>query len=178
MQFSLKELIEWHTANKQSLQVQDIYKMLYQSIYGPSHLLANLIRAEENLKTEYRAIIASGDEQMIEPISLDGSIIRVNLRPYKAYEGNIDLLFEVLRKSASQVKGDEAAFIALWQELTLLVEKGKLQFDISEVKKFSQELRERGAHVKHHSGEYLAANKPTYRVVVAEIYYDSITLGL
>ena len=173
---TLKELLTWHLANKKSLQVQDVYKLFYQGVHGPAHMLKNLNSAEQYLYSEYRNVGESTHEFLLDPVSLDGSVVRVNLRPYKAQRGNIKKLFKVLHLSAQQIRGENEEFVAVWDQFVPLVKAGQLQFPLHEVKIFDEQLRTHGPRTVHHSPEYREANKPAYRVVMREVYRSLIDI--
>ena len=52
----LRVLIRWHLENHESLDIQDVYKMLYQGIMGAEHLIHNVERTKEFLIQEWGGV--------------------------------------------------------------------------------------------------------------------------
>ncbi|MDZ7262231.1 MAG: hypothetical protein ONB05_09030 [candidate division KSB1 bacterium] len=173
---SLQELILQHQQTKEIFTVQDAYKLLYQSIFGVTHILGNTEAARQYLSQEYESIDASLDEPLIEPISLNQEIVRINLRPFKARKGSPDKLFQVMISSAQEIQGNQLQFMELWQEFKALVYQGKLKFDLAELETFDQEVAQRHYPCVHHSEGYRHAHRPSYRVVKRKWFEQSFPL--
>lgn len=168
----LFQLIQKHQKNKHQLQIQDVYKLLYQSVFGVAHILKHQRKAKKLLEEELQSIEASTDEALIENISTNAEIVRINLRPFKALSLSTDLLFSVMLKSAKLTNATRENFDEIWGEFKNLVRSGRLCFDQSELKKFDTLIIEKKCPPVHHSGAYRAANRPAYRVVQLDIFKE------
>ena len=71
--FYLEEQIKLHP----SIQLQDILKMCYQSVFGPEHMLADVDRAKAYFMQEYNATPTDFSAPLFEPLS--DTFCRVNL---------------------------------------------------------------------------------------------------
>ena len=169
-QYTIHDVITWHLTHKQNLQVQDVYKLLYQSVYGPAHILSNLDAAKAYLEKELREIKIANDEPLFEPLSLDKKIVRVNLRPYKLQGGETEMLFQVLQESARAIRGNDKDFNHLWDTFVTLVNSQKMDFDNKAVALINEQKQRVGIQQMHHSSEYRLANKPSYRVISLPVF--------
>lgn len=73
----LKEEINRHPKS----QVEDIYKFIHQAALGSEHAVKNTIAVKKWLQTEIAGLDYSLTENLTEPLSPDGNLIRLNLRP-------------------------------------------------------------------------------------------------
>ncbi len=160
--------------------LMDIYKCLHQGEFGIAHEISpyygNKIAVEI-----YRAE-PMDTEPILENISLDGSISRINLRPYrKHYKGEetkaIDLLTAVCHASARIKKGCAERFLEKLSVFGALNNKNELTadnvcfvFPPRQVEQFLAEVKKEietshTAPAVSHSPLYRRLNAPTYRVV-------------
>ena len=166
----LVELIKFHQQNKLYFSIQDVYKLLYQSVFGVAHILDNQNKAKKYLLHEFNSITASIEEPLIEPISPDSKIVRINLRPFKAHHKKIDTLFQVMIISAHKIKGTLPGFHIVWNKFKQAVHNKQLNFNESELIKFDKKIKLENYPPVHHSEKYKSANKPAYRVVNKRIF--------
>ncbi len=158
------ELIRVHLQLHSGCEIQDIYKLLLQSILGPEHLLSDPAATRERLRLEWEAQPGADAELLLEPISLDGSIVRANLRPLKARGVDWLDLWNAFFRTAASIQADKAAFITVWQHaLDLLLPMP--QFSEKIIMQFDEKMRILGYPVMHHSASYQHHNRPAYRVI-------------
>ncbi len=165
-QAKLIELIREHQQIKKGFEIQDAYKLIFQSVYGIEHILGNADTARKYLVQEFESIDATDDEQLIENISLSEKMARVNLRPYKYRDGNIDLLFQAMLQSAAASSVSREILLAWWDQFKYAVFEGKLNFNKKELKIFDHKLRLNNYPAMHHSPAYRESNHPAYRVLI------------
>lgn len=167
---TLTELIQYHRSIHENLAISDVYKLLYQGVFGPAHILQNPETAKGWLEREFTQVEPVPTEPLTEPVSLDGEIIRVNLRPFKAGGGSAEKLFEAMMLSATEINGSQDEFMKLWKEFKRLVEEGELEYNWDELIVFDIEISKNDLPVIHHSQDYMEMNKPAYRVVRRKIF--------
>ncbi len=169
---SLITLITYHTKMHPSLVVQDVYKILYQGTMGPKHILRNKEEAFSLLEEEFKEIDPESkkDKNLCERISIDGSVIRVNLRSYKRKSSDIKFLFDSMVTSAKDFIPDEEKLKKLWEIFKSLVQKGKLNFSYGEVISFYRKIITQKDSVIRHSEIYRKSEKPSYRIVLSGIF--------
>jgi len=162
---SVQELVRWHLAHHQGMQAQDVCKMLYQAVFGPSHVLAQPEEAFQALQAEFASLQAAEGEPLVEPIAPNGTVFRLNLRPYKQRGGELLPLWEALLESARGVSGSAEEFLTLWSLFAQCVREGCLPFSVAEVEAIDASLAAQGVRALHHSDDYRHANAPSYRVL-------------
>lgn len=159
----LREFLHRHLETRPRMRVQDVYKLLFQGVFGVGHIMG---------EDAYRRLLEEADridlqdhpwEPLIEPASMDGETVRVNLRPYLRRGGSLEGLYEAM-KASSAVMGDPGAFMALWRLFKEVVEELP-GLDLETIDSYDRELKEGGPVPRHHSAEYREAYYPAYRVV-------------
>ena len=162
-------LIHRHQASKKCFAIQDAYKLIYQSVFGIEHLLTDVEAAKSYLEREIDAVVADDAEAMLESIAPDGAVVRLNLRPYKFHRGDVDRLFEAMRRSAELISGSRDDFVQLWGAFKQAVRHNMLDFNPAELAAFDHLVHCENYPPKHHSPAYREANQPAYRVLKREI---------
>ncbi len=142
----------------------DYYKLLYQGVFGVGHIMGNgawgwLTKEADGLDMDDQP-----DEPLVEAVSADGAMVRVNLRSYLRGGQTLESLFDAM-KATALVEGPTDEFMEAWAAFLELVGEGRIEIAPSELEELEDELREKGAIPHHHSEEYREAYSPAYRVV-------------
>lgn len=162
--------------------VSDIYKCLHQSTFGVGHSIDSPQDFKRRLIHELMRPQAAFTEPLMEKVSPDGAVLRVNLRPFRALfmgseERGCELLLQVCLESADMETGSPAGFFSsleLFRDLNKSCEltAGGMIFSFAEhiVNGFLLEIRKLTASsgfipVLSHSPVYKSFNDPSYRVV-------------
>ncbi len=172
---ALWELVNWHQRLRPKLEVQDVYKLLYQSVFGVGHIIRSGGQALECLKREMESIDLrlQPQEELAENISLDGSVVRVNLRPFARQGMEVEKLFAAMRLSAERNRGTMDEFKRVWGDFGSLVRSGAFGFDHQKYREFDRFARDNKYPVVHHSLAYSRLYAPSYRVVKAGIILET-----
>jgi len=167
-------LVREHVRLHRSLGVQDVYKLLFQGVLGVGHILRDKEGAWRWLVEEFEEVDASEflEEPLLERVSVDGGVVRVNLRPFKRLGLSLERLFDVMVASAERIEEDKDRFVEVWKRFIQLVRIGRLDFDYERLKEFDENVRAAGYPPVHHSREYAEANKPAYRVIHKKTYQE------
>ncbi len=164
--YTLKQLLDYHFQRRPLLQIQDIYKLLYQGFLGAEHLIHDANAARKWLVREFVAQPADNSEPLLEPIALDHAWVRVNLRPFRAQQLEIQNLAEVFLQAATPVKNALPAFMEIWQRFMV---QERCSFKIQQIEKsilqFDAEIQRQHFPPMHHSKIYRQNYRPAYRVV-------------
>ena len=161
----LIQIIQQHQNTKKNFEIQDTYKLIYQSVFGIQHILDDKERAKIYLQQEFESINTDGHEDLIENISVSGGTVRLNLRPFKNRNGNIDHLFQAMLHSAEEIASSVQEFLDLWNQFKQAVFRAELNFDKTELSAFDHKMKLENYPARHHSAAYRAANRPAYRVL-------------
>lgn len=160
----LLRLVQWHLARRRDVQIQDVYKLLYQGVYGAEHILLNMDRARIFLEEEWGRTVPNAAEVLTEPVSLQGDIIRVNISRCRAEGLSCGDLWLVFQRSNKQV-GNVDDLQNIWHEFGEFCTMALLPFNHEAVVNFGRQVRQDGFPARHHSEAYRQANHPAYRVV-------------
>jgi hypothetical protein len=164
----LAGLIQLHQKMRPGFDIQDAYKMLYQGNLGIEHIMGDTVAAKEYLEYEMSTINETEfpDESLIENISVDSSIVRINLRPFKRLGLNPDKLWRTMVVSSLQYPKVDEKFIRSWKTCIRLCEIKVLSFDMERVLLFEDQMKSNNYRSAHHSNNYMDTYKPAYRVVM------------
>jgi len=168
----------------------DIYKCLHQGEFGVAHTVDDPDRFRDRLYHELLGIRPTSDEPVMENVSIDGSIMRVNLRPFRALFANdthkaCDLLTAACLESAAAPKGSSERFRMVLYSFRDLNKAGELvagnivyMFPSEMVDRFFKEVSDLAGRlgqipVFSHSPVYRRLNLPSYRVVDLAVIENS-----
>ncbi len=145
---------------------EDLYKFLHQAVYGPGHAIASREAAARWLEREIEGLGPPVEgEAGCEPLGGEPPLVRVNLRPFVAQEGDLDQLLDAFIASAVQGRGTVRRMKVVLRLAVSYVQcagRGELAPELAEL---SAEMAAAGYPAIHHSDAYLEAYQPAYRVV-------------
>jgi hypothetical protein len=156
----IEKVLQSHLSRYPSLQMQDLYKLLHQAALGSEHAVSDRGSVERWLNRELVEMGAGIPEPLIDPISHDGEIVRIHLRPYVAAGHDVMTLLNAFIRTANDHHGDVRFLEQYWQgAVTMSI------FPVSEMNEFFRGLKEKAFPAVHHSTEYERLYQPAYRVV-------------
>ena len=161
-------LIQYHQKLRPEFEIQDAYKLLYQGNLGVEHIMGDTVAARQHLEYEMSSIRETEfpEEPLIENVSTDTTIVRVNLRPFKRLGMNTEKLWQAMVVSALHYPRVDKKFLRAWSLFVKLCEQGALSFDVEKVRIFDEQMNSSGYGASHHSNNYTEACKPAYRIVL------------
>lgn len=149
-----------------NVHIEDAYKWLFQATRGGEHAAPDRDSAKQWLDGEWSSLSSEPKEDLFEPLCKDGSIGRLNLRPFKAVEGTKDDLLDAFLNSAKNFDGSEASFRKAWQLLGKRLEKKPIgSITYAQWQKLDDEAKATNYPAVHHSRDYDEAEHPAYRVI-------------
>lgn len=151
-----------HFARYPEMTPQDAVKLVYQSAFGPGHLLADADRAKAFLHREWQETPA-WEGAVYEPIG--NGYARLHLGAAKATGVEEDAVFQdFLRAASGQTPGKEAfeQGLSLLEGLTA---QGETPFSKAALSDYLREYRAAGCPMVSHSQTYRDCYHPAYRVV-------------
>jgi len=156
------------------MRIEDAYKWLFHATLGGEHAVTNTDGPRRWMDREWVTLRASQkDEAEITNLTPDGSVIRVNLRPYKDSGGDKEMLLWAFVFSAERFNANKSDFIEAWNELgSALRHKPIGYLTISEWYRLDRETIPLHYPAIHHSPEYEKKYKPAYRVVLRDLWTD------
>ncbi|MGC8874124.1 MAG: hypothetical protein ACP5SI_06705, partial [Chloroflexia bacterium] len=89
---AIGRLLDAHRGRHPAMGIQDVYKLLYQGVLGPEHLIPDPMRFAAHLREEYAAGHPGPGEVLWEPVRPDGRLGRLHLRAFRRRGGNLEEL--------------------------------------------------------------------------------------
>jgi hypothetical protein len=163
---AFQRIIAHHVARYPRLQIQDLYKLVYQAAMGSEHAVRDIGAVERWLEQELMDLGEGPAEPVEEEISPDGRIVRVNLRPYIATGGDVRALLAAFVRTGQEMRGSWKSIERYWEYVQGMV--GELPFEETELRNYIGRMKERGYPAVHHSEAYGRAYRPAYRVIGRE----------
>ena len=151
-----------------AMQVMDVYKLLYQAALGSEHAGLDEKLARQQLERELAEMGPGPEEPLFEPISPDGQIARVHLRPYIRAGKDPDALLGAFVRTANEWRGSVETLRAYGQTIARLVEAENLPIHPDELVSFLAGMEAQDFPAVHHSATYLKLYCPAYRVVAKQ----------
>ena len=162
-------LLQWHTAKYPEMEVEDVYKLVHQSVAGPAHAIEDPDMARQWLDREWDGLDGPfGEEEMFEPLSGNGLLVRVNLRPWRAADRDPAVVLNAFVKTAGTLPPDTARIRAELDAISACADRiaAGLGSTASTIQSFFSDRARDGYPAIHHSKSYERAYRPAYRVVI------------
>ena len=153
----MNNYLEYYYKKYPNSEIADYIKFVYQATFGTLHKFNNPTESLSNLKAE---ISASKSIYFHEDLY---DYLRVNLRVYKKYNLNINLLNEIYLNTTNLFVDNGKVFLDEIKKLSsFLSSKG---VDISEIDSYLDKAEESGFPDPQHSHMYKTAYQPSYRII-------------
>ena len=146
----LRVILKNHIARYPQIQAQDIYKLLHQAALGSEHAVQNEQEARAWLERELAEIGAGPDDLLFDPISPDGQIVRVHLRPYVAAGRDPGSLLRAFIHTANDRHGSLDKLKEYGEIAARLKDAGPLSFSGEAIRSFFATMEGQGFPAVHH----------------------------
>ena len=159
---------QWKT--DKNTRIDDAYKYIYQATRGGEHAVPTREAAKKWLDGEWQSLgVKLLNEPTWEPLCPDGSIGRLNLRPFRDEGGKADDLLNAFLASAREYRTEPSTFTDAWAVLGKRLKKqGFGSVTHKEWKRLDGEMKKKKYPAIHHSDEYNKANRPAYRILTLD----------
>jgi hypothetical protein len=159
-------LIDQHVHWCPSMEPRDVYKLLYQGVLGPEHNIRDESTFRERLLAEFTCVDAGQAGRVYEPVRPDRSLLRINLRPFKLWNGAPESLIEACLSAGQQEWGSLGELRLAWDTFCGFCQEDRWPaFGVASVSVFSDLLEARGYPAVHHSAAYKDCYRPLYRLI-------------
>jgi len=173
MTTSLFILIEKQILQRPAMQVEDIYKLLYQGTMGVGHLLSRPQVASDRLKAEMATTEnVAISEALVEDITIDQPMVRINLRPYATTGLPTDLLLTGMLQTEHVFSPSLVRLIQAWNEYREMEEKHCFPGERKGISPFNEHLSSARYPVQHHSPIYRKCYHPSYRIMAKSVFLN------
>ena len=147
----------------------DLYSFLLHATLGPAHGARDSAEAARWLDDELAHLPDGPDEPLFEPMSVDGKLVRINLRPYVKAGGTRDALLAAFVRTGREFVPSKPAFLAALDSLAAMGRAGQLPLSGDSVSAYLSAQQRAGYPLASHSAAYSAAYHPAYRVVLRRL---------
>ena len=162
------QLLGQHLQRYPQLELADIYKLLHQAALGPGHAVSDPVAARARLEAEVASLGDGPEDPIADPISPDGKLARIHLRPYLEAGYAADTLADAFIHTAQTYAGTPDKLARFCDCLGDLAAAGGIPFARDEVERYFASIAAQGYPVVHHSLGYRDKYRPAYRVVALE----------
>jgi hypothetical protein len=166
---SVRRTVQEEVQRHPKLEIQDLYKFAYQAAMGNEHIMADTAMVRSYLQEEWNAIDTSSLQPLIEYLSNDSSIVRINLRPYKQRGGNIEKLVAAMIQTAKFIQPSVPLLKNYLSQIIALVDDAIIPFKTEDVQHYFQEMEKKNFPAVHHSKRYEEFYHPAYRVIAGSL---------
>ena len=146
-------------------QPQDYIKLIFQSEFGPGHLVADRNFSHNRLTDEWNSV---KDLPQEENQDIGGGYIRLCIKGIG--EQQLSAVNTAFVTSANEKSGSEAGFLAKLDIFIAMAEEDVFDFSALQAKQAAEEYLAQGIKPTSHTKIYHRHYTPAYRVVKKEYY--------
>jgi len=157
-------IVRSHKERYPEMDVHDVYKLAHQAAMGPGHAVDDPARARGYLERELGGMEDGPPEPLLDPISGDGELVRVHLRPYQASRRDIDTLLDAFVRTANEYHGSVEVLEKYWEA----ARQSEL-WPLPAMDEFFAGMKMMDFPAVHHSERYRELYRPAYRVVLRKL---------
>lgn len=157
------------------MELEDIYKLIYQGTMGLGHLIQDQELALGKLSKEMDALSPSPNlEPLFEDITICYPLVRVNLRPYIQLQLSAEQLVTAMLNTEFEMIPSQTLLQDAWNEFYHMSQQHIFTKTFDQLESFQQKLIADDFPVKHHSKSYRQYYFPAYRIIGKRILSDII----
>jgi hypothetical protein len=165
---SMNNILRNHFQRYPLMQVADLYKLLHQAALGSEHAVRNEQAARDLLERELAEMRNGPDDPQTDPLSPDGQILRVHLRPYVRSGKDLEKLLAAFIQTANEWRGSPEKLKEYGTTVARLVRSRTAEIPLKEIEAFFAKKEEQHFPAVHHSEVYEHLYRPSYRVVARQ----------
>ncbi len=165
-------MIKAHLLRYPQMQIADLYKLLHQAALGSEHAVRDEQAARDWLERELLQMGEGPDDSLMDPLSPDGQILRVHLRPYLRAGKNPETLLRAFIQTANEWRGSPKKLKEYGAAAARLAQAGTGSIRREEIDAFFAKMEEQYFPAVHHSKDYQRLYRPAYRVVARKFLED------
>lgn len=160
-----------HYQTHQAMEPQDVYKLIYQAVFGPEHSVDNLHAAAERL---YLEVLHLPGQPVTVPLIefLSPLLCRVSLQPFVQQGGDVRGLWHIFRRTLREYQPGTLVDLARYWKF-FVVTPWAQRYETAWLEQFWQRMATVNFAPVHHSQAYAEANVPRYRVVLQALVEES-----
>jgi hypothetical protein len=166
---AIRPIVARQFARYPQMGPQDVYKLVFQAAMGSRHAGLDSAMAAQWLDREIASLAAGPAEPILDTISPDGRMVRVNLRPYLAAGGSRAALLDAFVRTARDFGGSIPRLRRELAGVERMAGLGEVPLPRAALHGYFERMRVRGYPAVEHSDAYESAYHPAYRVVLGAL---------
>ncbi len=165
---TFQNILHTHLLRYPAIQMQDLYKLVFQAVFGCGHAMSDGVTVRERLEAEIMSMGAGPDEPIVDILSEDTGIVRVHLRPYIAKKGDPLKLLDAFLRTGNEFQANNQWMTTYWAIVMTESAEKRIPFSMKELDEYHRQMQKKGYPTVHHTLEYVGLYKPAYRVIMRE----------
>lgn len=156
-----RNLLQKNYQQYPKLQIQDIFKFIYQSSFGCEHMISSLQKATDDIYLEHEKL---QNKSITSIETLDGDYCRI---PLSILDGNLsaETFAKMFYISAKKEENGKQALQEKLEVAKNLLLENRLPFSVKDFEQAVKEWQKNGFAPLHHSDIYRKTYNPSYRVI-------------
>jgi hypothetical protein len=165
---TLSRVLRNNIARYPAMQVQDLYKLLHQAAMGSEHAIQDQQAARSWMERELAGMGTGPDDPLVDPLSPDGQILRLHLRPYLRARKDPERVLQAFIRTANEWCSSIHTLKKYGEVAAQLAQAGIGMIRQDEIGIFFDKMEAQGFPAIHHSDVYRRIYRPAYRVVARQ----------
>jgi hypothetical protein len=165
---TLSGVLRDNIARYPAMQVQDLYKLLHQAAMGSEHAIQDQQAARSWMERELAEMGTGPDDPLLDPLSPDGQILRLHLRPYLRAGKDPERVLQAFFRTANEWCGSIHTLKMYGKVAAQLAQAGIGMIRQDEIRIIFDKMESQGFPAIHHSDVYRRIYRPAYRVVARQ----------
>lgn len=162
---TIEKLIKNQFALYPKMEARDLYKFLHQAAMGSEHAVKDTNAVKTWMEREVAGLDTTIQNEFMEPLSPDGRLARVNLRPYIKKGKAPASLLKAFVVTANKYPGSKEKLINYLKTAKEMIARKEIPLEENIFNSLTEELSKSGYPAIHHSLTYEQIYKPAYRVI-------------
>ena len=164
----LQRILIAHPNRYPKWSIVDLYKLIYQAAMGAEHAAFDEAGARQWLLEEIRYLDSGPEEPLIDIISPDGMMVRVNLHPFVRAGKNVEQLLDAFLHTAREFHRSAQRLETYVRAAVQEAKEGVFPFSADELATYMGQMKENGFPAAHQSPVFEAEYRRAYRVVARD----------
>jgi hypothetical protein len=167
-----ENLIDSHLKRYPDLQIEDLYKLVYQATLGNSHAISDSAEVRDWLKRDMADPSQNVNEPMIDTLGSCGRFARIHLYAYRLSGRQPEKIIQTFINTSVRFPADSDAFFCAVEVVRKMSAEGKLPWKDSITIQFLSEQAVKKYPAIHHSEKFISKYHPHYRIIAVELIPD------
>jgi len=171
----LEDLLNFEKEFHPEARIEDYYKIVFQSIFGPGHLVKDYKQMFHFLEEEWDVVIPDESFPFVQDISINVPVFRLSLQKCKAEAVSLQLIADVFFQGSSRFQNPlQEKFPEILVDLAEILVDSKFGFTQGEIEQVLPLNQGSDFPLKHHSWVYRDLYHPHYRVILGSLLHACI----